>query len=161
MNFAPEPKYPELLEDQILNIAVYGETVAAYRYMVLSEKVPELSDKKAFADIADEEHCHKQKIEALLDKYYPDSLFYLSEEDGALVVAGPRLIDVRDIEDYREVIKLTLDTELKTAQFYKAMSPRLRTPEIQQVFSQMAEDSFDHHRRLTEVAKQRGFFTTD
>jgi len=32
-----EPVFPDLRDDQILTIGIYGETVAAYRYDVLAE----------------------------------------------------------------------------------------------------------------------------
>jgi len=50
-----EPVFPDLRDDQILSIGIYGETVAAYRYDVLAEKVPGEADKKAFAAISQEE----------------------------------------------------------------------------------------------------------
>jgi len=153
----PERDYPELRDDQILSIGIYGETVAGYRYTVLSEKVPSAEDRKAFAAIADEEQGHKQRLQALLEKHFPDRSFYLSDSDKALVVAGPRLINVRDVEDYREVMKLALDTELMTSQFYRAMSTRAKHPELRQICAELAREGFGHHQRLAKLARERGF----
>lgn len=148
--------YPDLREDQMLAISVYGETVAAYRYTVLAEKVPAETDREVFAAIADEEQHHKQRLQALVDKYHPDSSFYLSDEDKALVVSGPRLINIRHQDDYREVVRMALDTEFRVASFYRAMSERLAQPEISLTFREMAAESFDHHRRLSRLARERG-----
>ncbi len=156
-----EPTFPDLREDQILTIGIYGESVAAYRYMVLAEKVPGEADKKAFAAIAEEEQGHRERLQKLLDKHFPGSSFYLSDEDKALVVTGPRLINVRDIQDYREVMQMTVDTELRTSQFYQAMSTRVRNPEIKTLFEELAEEGFDHHRRLVELARERGFLPAE
>lgn len=153
----PEPTFPDLRDDQILTIGIYGEQVAAYRYVVLAEKVPGEADKKAFAAIAEEERGHKERLQKLLDRHFPGSSFYLSDEDKALVVTGPRLINVRDIEDYREVMQMAVDTELRTSQFYRAMSSRVRHPDIKTLFEELAEEGFDHHRRLLELARERGF----
>lgn len=154
---ALDREYPDLRDDQILSIGVYGETVAGYRYTILAEKLPSEDDRKTFAAIADEEQGHKQRLQRLFERHYPDRSFYLSEEDKALVVAGPRLINVRDLDDYRQIMKLALDTELMTARFYRAMSTRSGNSEIRALFEQMADESFDHHRRLTDLARQRGF----
>jgi len=150
-------QYPNLRDDQILNIGIYGETVAAYRYTVLSEKVPGEEDRRLFAAIADEEQGHKQMLQRLLEKHFPGSSFYLSDEDKALVVTGPRLINVRDVKNYRDVMKMALDTEYRTSQFYHAMSTRAANEEIRKVFAELAEEGFEHHRRLLELARERGF----
>lgn len=153
----PEASYPELRDDQILTIGIYGETVAAYRYSILAEKLPAEADRKAFAAIAEEEQEHKQRLQELLEKHYPSSSFYLSDADKALVVTGPRLINVRDVQDYRSFMKMALDTELRTSQFYDAMSRRVQNPEIRALFQELAQEGFDHHRRLSELARERGF----
>jgi rubrerythrin len=150
-------QYPDLLDDQMLAIGIYGEVVAGYRYTVLAEKLPDEADRRAFAAIAGEEQSHKERLQALFDRYYPDSAFYLSEDDKALVVSGTRLIDVKDVADYREVMRMALETEIGTARFYQAMTARVRNPEIRAAFQEMARESFDHHRRLTDLARQRGF----
>lgn len=157
----PEKEYPDLRDDQMLAIGIYGENVAAYRYTVLSERVPNAQDQKAFAEIAREEQQHRQMLQEMLDKHYPDSSFYLQDEDKALVLTGPRLIDVRDIEDYREVMRITLLTELRTSQFYQAMSSRVRNPEIRALFQELAAEGFDHHRRLLELARERNLLPDD
>jgi len=153
----PEPTYPDLADDQMLAIAVYGEQVAAYRYTVLAEKVPAEVDRNLFAAIAKEEQSHRQRVQRLLDRFHPDSAFYLSEEDKALVVAGPRLVNVRDLADYRQVVRLTLDTEYRVACFYQTMSGKVTNPHVRTVFEELAAESFDHHARLTALARQRGF----
>ena len=66
---APAPSYPDLPDDQMLAIAVYGEQVAAYRYTVLAERVPGEPDRQMFAEIAKEEQSHRQRIQRLLDRF--------------------------------------------------------------------------------------------
>lgn len=148
--------YPELRDDQMLAIAIYGETVAAYRYLVLAEKLPEAADRALFAGISDEEQGHKQRLQALQDKYFPSSSFYLSDQDKALVVTGPRLVNVRDLSDYREVVEMALDTEYRVSRFYQAMSKRMSIPEVRTLFVELASESAGHHLRLVGLARQRG-----
>ncbi len=160
---AQDPSYPDMQDDQMLAIAVYGEQVAAYRYTVLAERVPGQRDRQMFAEIAKEEQSHRNRIQRLLDRFHPDSSFYLSEEDKALVVAGPRLVNVRDVQDYRQVMQLALDTEYRVASFYRAMSEKVDNPQVQETFRELAAESFDHHDRLASLARERGFLpeTTD
>ena len=145
----------------MLAIGIYGETVAAYRYTVLAEKVPREEDKQAFAAIAEEEQSHKKLLQQAAEKHFPGSAFALSDQDKALVLTGPRLINVRDLADYREVLRITLATELRTAQFYDAMRHRARHPELRKVFTDLSEEGFQHHQRLLKLARERGFLPAE
>ena len=153
----PDRSYPDLPDDQMLAIGIYGEDVAAYRYTVLSERVPADADRRAFAAIAREEQKHRQLLRDMREKHFPDSSFALRDEDKALVLTGRRLIDVRGIEDFREVMRIALETELRTSQFYQAMSGRVRHPEIRTLFETLATEGFEHHRILFELARERNF----
>lgn len=161
MDMAPDPLSSaastpsEMAEDRILAIGIYGETVAAYRYTVLAEKIPGEEDRKLFATIAEEELTHKQRLQDLLTKLYPGSDFYLTDADKALVVTGPRLIDVRNEPDYRKVMQMALDTERRVAQFYQAMSERARSTEVRDTFHELAIEGFQHHGRLLKLARER------
>jgi rubrerythrin len=157
MTVKTPPDYPDLQDDQMLAIGIYGETVAAYRYTVLAEKVPRQEDKQAFAAIAEEEQSHKRMLQKAAEKHFPGSAFALSDEDKALVLTGPRLINVRDLADYRDVLRITLATELRTAQFYDTMRQRARNPDLRKVFSDLSEEGFQHHQRLLKLARERGF----
>jgi rubrerythrin len=148
--------YPELQDDQMLAIGIYGETVAAYRYTVLAEKVPGQEEQRTFAAIADEEQAHKQMLQRLFEKHFPGSAFALSDQDKALVLTGPRLINVRDLADYREVLRITLATELRTTQFYEAMRHQARNEELREVFTTLAEEGFQHYQRLLKLGRERG-----
>lgn len=155
------PDYPELQDDQMLAIGIYGESVAAYRYTVLAEKVPREEDKAAFRAIAEEEQSHKKLLQQAAEKHFPGSAFALSDQDKALVLTGPRLINVRDLADYRDVLRITLATELRTAQFYDTMRHRARNPELRKVFTELSEEGFQHHQRLLRLARERGFLPPD
>jgi rubrerythrin len=157
MSSEPFGDYPDLREDQMLAIGAYGESVAAYRYTVLSERVPGTEDRKTFAAIAQEELGHQERLEKLARKYYPDRSFYLTDEDKALVLTGPRLIEVRDLEDYRDVVKIALGTELRVSQFYRVMSGRATTTEVVATFRELSSEGFEHHRKLEALARDRGF----
>lgn len=147
--------------DKLLAIGAYGETVAAYRYLVLAEKAASPEDKHTFANLADEEQGHKQRLQKLLMDRYPDSTFLLSAEDKELVITGPRLLDVHTEISFAEAMAMMLQTERKVAGFYAQYSKDLREKELQTLFRELAEEGADHYQRLRKLAQQAGAVDPD
>ncbi len=139
--------------DKLLAIGAYGETVAAYRYLVLSEKAPTEDDRRAFAAMADEEQGHKQRLQELIADHYPETDFVLTPEDKDLVVTGPRLIDVRDAAAFAEAMGMILETERKTAGFYAQHGRHFPEARIRDLFQELAEEGAEHYQRLSALAK--------
>lgn len=142
--------------DKLLAIGVYGETVASYRYVVLSEKTDNEEHRREFADMADEEQDHKQRLQKLVEDMYPGQDFVLTAEDKDLVVTGPRLLDVRTEEDFLEAMRMVLSTERKTARFYANYGKYMPEPHIQALFKELAEEGAEHYQRLKTLARQAG-----
>lgn len=142
--------------DKLLAIGAYGETVAAYRYLVLSEKAPSEEDRREFAAMADEEQDHKQRLQGLIAELYPDADFVLTVEDKELVVTGPRLLDVRDRDSFVEAMRMILHTERKTAAFYAAHGKHLPQPHLRALFHELAEEGAEHFQRLRAIAIKEG-----
>ena len=142
--------------DKLLAMGAYGETVAAYRYLVLSEKAPTDANRRLFADMADEEQEHKQRLEQLLVERYPDSDFLLSPEDKDQVVTGPRLLDMHSHLSFAEVMAMMLQTEQKTASFYAKHSKRVGQRDLRMLFHTLAEEGIEHYQRLRTVAREAG-----
>lgn len=142
--------------DKLLAIGAYGETVAAYRYLVLSEKASREDHRRTFADMADEEQRHKQRLQKLLAELYPQADFVLAPEDKELVVTGPRVIDVRDEASIGEAMRMILDTEQKTAAFYAEHARHMPTAALRALFKELAEEGAEHHQRLREIARETG-----
>jgi len=142
--------------DKLLAIGAYGETVAAYRYVVLSEKTTDEAHRRAFADMADEEQDHKQRLQKLVEEMYPGQDFVLTPDDKDLVVTGPRLLDVRTDDDFREAMRMVLSTERKTARFYATFGKFMPEPHIQALFKELAEEGAEHYQRLKTLARQAG-----
>lgn len=142
--------------DKILAIGAYGETVAAYRYLVLSEKAPNPKDRRDFAEMADEEQGHKQRLQQLLAEMYPKADFVLTNEDKELVVTGTRLLDVRDEASFHEAMRMILQTERKTAAFYAQQAKLVPQPHLRSLFQELAEEGADHYQRLKALARRCG-----
>jgi rubrerythrin len=148
---------PSPSPEKLLAIGMYGETVAAYRYLVLSEKALTEEHRKAFADMADEEQGHKERLGKLAAEMFPDSDFVLSQADKDRVVTGPRLLEIRDQADYAETMRLLLETERKTARFYARHSKVVTDGALRSLFHELAEEEGDeHYRRLKALAKDAG-----
>ena len=124
--------------DKLLAIGAYGETVAAYRYVVLAEKAPLAEHRREFAAMADEEQDHKQRLQKLIAAMYPGQEFVLTAEDKELVVTGSRLLDVRNDADFVEAMQMVLSTERKTARFYANYGKYMPEPHIQALFKELA-----------------------
>lgn len=142
--------------DKLLAIGAYGETVAAYRYTVLAEKAPRDKDRKEFADMADEEQGHKQRLQKLLGEMYPDADFVLTQEDKDMVVTGPRLLDIRDRATFDEAVRMILETERKTARFYANYGKLLSQAGLRELFHELAEEGVEHYQRLKALASETG-----
>jgi rubrerythrin len=142
--------------DKILAIGAYGETVAAYRYLVLAEKAPVEAERPEFAAMADEEQGHKQRLQRLLAELYPDADFVLTPEDKEIVVSGPRLLDVRDDASFAEAMRQILITERKTAGFYARQSKIVPNPRLRDLFHELAEEGVEHYQRLKALAGRVG-----
>jgi rubrerythrin len=147
--------------DKLLAIGAYGETVAAYRYLVLSEKSPTTADRRRFADMADEEQEHKQQLQKVLAEKFPDASFLLTPEDKALVVSGPRLLNVHRAISFVEAMDMMIETERKTASFYARYGPLISDGTLRTLFHRLAEEGAGHYQRLQALAAEAGVAVTD
>jgi rubrerythrin len=137
---------PQMGPDKALAIGSYGESVAAYRYLVFAEHAPTERHRRAFEAMADEEQ----------DELYPEADFVLSEQDKELVVVGPRLLQVRDPSSFAAALQMTLQTEQRTSGFYRRMSERIGHQRLQTVFRELADEGVEHYRRLRALAGEVG-----
>ena len=155
MSQLPAPD-PTLSPDKAIAIGAYGETVAAYRYLVLSEKAMTAEQRAEFAAMADEEQGHKQRLQRLLADNFPNADFFLRPEDKDMVVVGPRLLNVRDPESFAQAMQWILGTERRTAQFYAKLSKLISQEDMRQLFEELALEGVDHYRRLAQLARETG-----
>jgi rubrerythrin len=147
---------PDLGPDKALAIGSYGETVAAYRYLVFAERARSRAQRDAFAAMADEEQDHKQRLLRLLARHYPGSAFVLSDDDKNMVVVGPRLVDVRDDDAFARALRMTLQSEQRTAAFYDRLSQCTNQNELRDLFQELAEEGVEHFQRLRELVRDSG-----
>lgn len=147
---------PPLGADKLLAMGAYGESVAAYRYLVLSEKAETEEQRRTFADMADEEQEHKQRLQKLLAERFPNADFVLSAEDKERVITGPRLLDAHAELSFAEVMAMMVHTERKVAAFYARYGKLVEDPQIKALFRELAEEGVGHSKRLEALARAAG-----
>lgn len=134
-----------------LAIAIYGESVAAYRYGGLADKARSEAHRRLFADMRQEERGHQQALERLAHKHYPDEDFVLTDEDKDLVIVGTRMLDLRDEASFRKAMQFLHDTELRTGQFYEALYALMPDGEIGRFLKKMAAECVQHAGSLLRI----------
>lgn len=132
-------------------IAIYGESVASYRYGVLADKAVSEEHRKLFADMRDEEKGHRAAMEHLGKKHFPDCDFVLTSDDKDLVIAGARLLEVGDAESFRRAMRFLHDTELRTGEFYRTLLESMPDGELGRFLRAMAKECVEHAESLLRI----------
>ncbi len=143
-------------DDKALALASYGESVATYRYIILSEKARDARLRQAFEQLSREEKEHRDRIQSLLRQISPSGGFYLGPDDKLAVCVGPRLVDARDDARLDEALKLIIASEKRTASFYGRYSQVAQEPRVKALFTELAHEGLGHVRRLRELFQSAG-----
>ena len=145
-----------LTDDKALAIAAFGESVAAYRYIVLSEKARDARLRKAFERMAREERLQRDRIQVLLRRLAPSAGYYLSQEDKLAVCVGPRLVDARDDARFDEAMKLVIASEKRSASFYARFTAFARDAAVKALLAELAAAGIAQVQRLRALLKEAG-----
>ncbi len=148
--------FSKLTDDKALAIAAFGESVAAYRYIVLSEKTPDPRLRASFEDMARDERTQRDRIQFLLQNLAPSASYFLSQEDKLAVCVGPRLVDARDDARFDEAMRLVIASEKRSASFYAKYSACARHDDVRKVFTELAAAGIAQVQRLRALAKEAG-----
>ncbi|MGN6371347.1 MAG: ferritin family protein [Phycisphaerae bacterium] len=143
-------------DDKALAIAAFGESVAAYRYIILSEKARDVRLRDSFEQMARHERLQRDRLQALLQRLSPSSGFFLSPEDKLAVCVGPRLVDARDDARFDEAMKLVIASEKRSASFYTRYAAFAKDPEVQSLFTQFAGDGLKQVQSLRQLLRDAG-----
>ncbi len=146
----------KLSDDKALAIAAFGEAVAAYRYIELSEKTRDSSLRDSFEQMARDERQQRDRIQLLLARLAPTAGFYLSQEDKLAVCVGPRLVDARDDARFDEAMKLVIASEKRTASFYMRYARHAQDAEVKALFEELAAVGLEQVQRLRKLLSAVG-----
>jgi rubrerythrin len=143
-------------DDKALAIAAFGESVAAYRYIVLSEKARDSKLRESFEAMGREERGQRDRIQALLQQIAPTAGYYLTPEDKLAVCVGPRLVDARDDAMFDEAMKLVIASEKRSASFYARFSVFAQNPQVKSLFTELAAAGIAQVQRLRALLAEAG-----
>jgi rubrerythrin len=146
----------KLTDDKALAVAAFGESVAAYRYIVLSEKARDTRLRESFEAMAREERTQRDRIQGLLQKMAPSAGYYLSQEDKLAVCVGPRLVDARDDARFDEAMRLVIASEKRSASFYARFSAFAQDAAVKMLFTELAAAGIAQVQRLRALLKEAG-----
>jgi rubrerythrin len=148
--------FSRMSDDKALAIAAFGESVAAYRYIVLSEKAQDARMRASFEAMARDERERRDRIQRLLEKLAPSAGYYLSQEDKLAVCVGPRLVDARDDARFDEAMKLVIASEKRCASFYARYAAFAADAEVKALFTELAALGIGKVQRLRALFKEAG-----
>jgi len=143
-------------DEKALAIAAYGESVAAYRYIILSEKSRDTNLRNSFEEMAAEERGHRDRLQEILQRVAPHASFYLSAEDKLAVCVGPRLVDARDDARFDEAMRLVIASEKRTASFYRLFARYAKDDGVKVLFEELAAEGLEHVQRLRQLFRAAG-----
>ena len=143
-------------DDKALAIAGYGESVAAYRYIILSEKARDARLRNSFEAMAQEERQHRDRVQRILQRLSPSAGFYLTPEDKLAVCVGPRLVDARDDARFDAAMRLVIASEKRTVSFYSRYALHARDEELKNTFMDLARIGIDRVQKLRDLFRQSG-----
>ncbi len=145
-----------ITDDKALAIAAFGASVAAYRYIVLSEKTLDARLRESFERMAHEARTQRDRMQAILSRLTPTAGYYLSQEDKLAVCVGPRLVDARDDARFDEAMKLVIASEKRLASFYARYARIARDAEVKNLFTELAESGIAQVQQLRTLFRDAG-----
>lgn len=131
-----------------LAVAIYGESVASYRYAVLAEKSLSAQHRALFNRLKEEERGHQTALEQLSEQLFPESDFVLNPDDKDLVIVGTRMLQVTDASSFRKAMQFLHDTEKQTSRFYEALHELMPQGDLGRFLDRMARECATHARSL-------------
>ena len=146
----------KISDEKAIALGAYGESVAAYRYIVLAEKVRDRKLRDSFEEMAREERRQRDRLQEILQRLSPMAGFYLSQEDKLVVCVGPRLVDARDDARFDEAMKLVIASEKRSTSFYSRYAPLAKDAELKGLFFELAGSGLAQVRRLRAVLNEAG-----
>ncbi len=132
-------------------VAIYGESVAAYRYGVLAEKALSEQHRKIFEEMKEEELGHQRALKLLAETHFPDSDFVLTPQDKELVIAGRRMLEVTDVASFKIAMIFLHDTEKRTGDFYCELNRLMPKGDLGAFLMEMAEECYEHGDSLLAI----------
>ncbi|MCL5946045.1 MAG: hypothetical protein M1472_04240 [Planctomycetes bacterium] len=143
-------------DDKALAIAAYGESVSAYRYIVLAEKAHTDVLRQSFQDMVQRENVQRETLQGLMAQLFPAACFFLTADDKSLVCIGPRLVDARDDARFDEAMRLIVASEKRSMSFYRRYAQLAEHPQVKILFEQLNQDGLERVKKLRQLFLEAG-----
>ncbi len=143
-------------DDKALAIAAYGESVSAYRYIVLAEKSSADAMRESLQDMVRQENAQREAIQLLLTQIFPSACFFLTGEDKSLVCVGPRLVDARDDARFDEALRLIVASEKRSISFYSRYALVAINPQVKTLFERLYREGLQRITVLRQLFYNAG-----
>jgi rubrerythrin len=151
-----QPDLSRLGDDKALAIAAFGQSVAAYRYMVLAEKAADPRLRAGLQEMAARENTRRTQLQSLQEKLFSSACFFLDSHEKNMVCVGPRILDARDQTHFDEALKLLIASEKRIAGFYARYAAQAGRLEIKEIFSAFADESLQRVSLLRRMGQDIG-----
>jgi hypothetical protein len=143
-------------DDKALAIAAYGESVSAYRYIILAEKSHTAALRASFQAMVLKENGQRDAIQGLLTQLFPSACFFLTAEDKSLVCVGPRLVDARDDARFDEAMRLIVASEKRSISFYSRYAVVAASPQVKSLFERLYHEGLERVKVLRQLFSDAG-----
>ncbi len=151
-----QPDLSCLSDNKALAIAAFGQSVAAYRYMVLAEKAADPRLRTGLQEMAARENNRRTQLQTLQEKLFSSTCFFLDSHEKNMVCVGPRILDARDQAHFDEALKLLIASEKRIAGFYARYAAQTGRSEIKETFSTFADESLHRVSLLRRMGQDIG-----
>jgi rubrerythrin len=133
--------------ETVLDFAIQEEENAVRLYRDLAGKIDIPSVKQALTAFAEEERCHKERLEAV--KRGEVKLMGMVPTNAARDLADILVnVDTTADMDYADVLVLAMRKEKAAFRMYTALAEQAESPEIAQVFRDLAAEEANHKVRF-------------
>lgn len=135
--------------NSVLSFAIAKEEEAYHFYTLWSDKVQNQSIKEVLREFAGEELKHKE----LLLKVQRGESFKTSVREIVDLKIGDYFVPIAPKQEmtYQDALQVAIQREIGAQQLYEFLASLDTTPEIQQLFRQLATEEAKHKMKLETI----------
>ncbi len=136
---------PEDMEPlEILKIGIYNEVSARDFYLSVAGIIKDISGRKKFQNLADDEKKHRETLED----------WYKKESEGKVFPFDPKKVkkikvEVKDHTSAFAALDIALEAERQAYLFYTEAGKRTKDEKGKEMFKKLADEEDGHYQKLS------------
>lgn len=142
-----------------VEIALVMERDGLAFYLESAEKVSNEFIKNLLISLAKDEEDHYNTFKNIYDSFkktsnWPEDVKIAASQDSKAIFkeyADKNRSEVKDAKDEMDIVKMALDIEKKSFNFYKKLSGEIEENNIKMFFEKLAEVENDHYKLLDDT----------